>query len=96
MEWRARRALTRFSRPSIKRTARFTGAVDVALLNLPAGYAAPKVTVAPDQEQFEIVVSVPAVTAAADLPNIQFRVTTPSGSLLQRDTAMPTKVAVGQ
>lgn len=81
---------------AVKRTAHFTGAVDVALVNLPGGYSAPKVTVPGDQEQFEIVVTSPAVTAAVDLPNIQFRVTTPAGSLLQKDTAIATKVAPGQ
>jgi hypothetical protein len=81
---------------TVKRTARFAAPVEVALVNLPAGYESPKVTVTPDQEQFEIAVSAPAVTAAADLPNIQFRVSTPSGSLLQRDTAVPTRVTPGQ
>jgi hypothetical protein len=88
-------AQTKFA-GTVKRTARFTAPVDVALVNLPAGYAAPKVTLAPDQEQFEIVVSAPAVTAAADIPNVQYRVSTSSGSLLQRDTAMPTRVMPGQ
>jgi hypothetical protein len=88
-------AQTKFT-GTVKRTARFTGAVDVSLVNLPAGYAAPKVTVAAEQEQFEIAVSAPAVTAAADLPNIQFRVTSPLGSLMQKDVAVATKVMPGQ
>jgi hypothetical protein len=88
-------AQTKFT-GAVKRTARFTGAVDVSLINLPAGYAAPKVTVAPEQEQFEIVVSAPAVTAAADVPNIQFRVTSPLGNLMQKDVPVATKVAPGQ
>ena len=81
---------------AVKRTARFEGPVDVSLLNLPGGYSASKVTVAADQEKFEIVVTAPAVTAAADLPNIQFRVASPAGSLLQKDTPIPTKVMPGQ
>lgn len=88
-------AQTRFA-GTLKRTARFMGPVEVALVNLPAGYTVPKTLVAPDQEQFEIVVSAPAVAAAADIPNVQFRVSTPLGSLLQRDTAVPTKVSPGQ
>ncbi|HEY2253894.1 MAG TPA: hypothetical protein VGH74_22620 [Planctomycetaceae bacterium] len=52
-------------------------------------------TVPADQEPFEIIVSAPAVTAAADLPNIQFRVTSPLGSLMQKDVAVPTKVMPG-
>ena len=88
-------AQTKFT-GAVKRTARFTGAVDVSLVNLPAGYAAPKVTVAPEQEQFEIVVTSPAVAAAADLPNIQFRITSPLGNLMQKDVAVATKVAPGQ
>ncbi|MGE5191986.1 MAG: LamG-like jellyroll fold domain-containing protein [Deltaproteobacteria bacterium] len=85
-------AQTKFA-GTLKRTPRFARPVEVSLIGLPAGYAAPKVTIAPDQEQFEIVVSAPAVTAAADLPSVQFRVATPTGSLLQRDTPVPTKVA---
>jgi hypothetical protein len=81
---------------TVKRTARFSGAINVSLINLPAGYAAPIVTVAPDQEQFEIAVSAPAVTAAADLPNVQFRITSPLGSLMQKDVAVVTKVTPGQ
>jgi hypothetical protein len=84
-------AQTKFT-GAVKRTARFAAPVEVSLLNFPAGYSAPKAIIAPDQEQFEIVVSAPAVTAAADLPNIQFRVATPAGSLLQRDAPVPTKV----
>jgi hypothetical protein len=78
---------------AVKRTEGFTGAVEVALINLPAGYSAPQVTVPPDQEQFEIVVGTPAVAAAADLPNIQFRITTPQGHLLRPDAPVPTKAA---
>jgi hypothetical protein len=81
---------------AVKRTARFEGPVEVSLLNLPPGYSAPKIEVAADQEAFEIVVSAPAVTAAADLPNIQFRVASPMGSLLQKDTPVPTRVMPGQ
>jgi hypothetical protein len=88
-------AQTKFT-GTVKRTARFTGAVGVSLINLPGDYPAPQVMVAPDQEQFEIVVSAPAVTAAADLPNIQLRVATPTGSLLQKDMPVATKVAPGQ
>ncbi len=88
-------AQTKFT-GAVKRTARFDSPVEVTLVNLPAGYSAPKVTLGPDQEQFELVVSAPAVAAPADLPNVQFRVTTPSGGLLQRETPVPTKVITGQ
>ncbi len=81
---------------SVKRTGGFTGAVEVALVNLPAGYSAPKVTLPGNQEQFEIVVGTPAVAAAADLPNIQFRITTPQGKLLRPDLPVPTKAAPAQ
>lgn len=81
---------------TLKRTAPFTGAIEVSLVNLPAGYTAPKVTVAADQEQFEINVTAPAVATAADLANIVFRVTTPAGNRLQNDTPIPTKVAPPQ
>lgn len=81
---------------TVKRTVRFADAIEVALVNLPAGYSAPKVTVPADQEQFEIIVAAPAVAAAADLPNVQFRVTAISGGLLQKDTPIATKAVPGQ
>jgi hypothetical protein len=80
---------------SVKRAGGFTTSVEVSVLNLPAGYTAPKVTVPGDQEKFEIVVTAPAATAAADLPNIQVHVSSLSGSLLQKDTPLATKVAPG-
>jgi len=88
-------AQTKFT-GTVKRTSGFAQAVEVALVNLPAGYSAPKVTVPPEQEQFEIVVTAPAVTAAADLPNVQFRVTTPGGGPLQKDVGIATKVTPAQ
>jgi hypothetical protein len=84
-------AQTKFT-GTIKRTASFVSPIDVSILNLPAGYSAPKFTIAADQEQFELIVTSPAVTAAANLPNIQLRVTTPTGALLQKDTPIATNV----
>jgi len=59
----------------------------VALLNLPADYTAPKVMVPAGQEQFEIVITAPAVAAATDLPNIQFRIAAANGAPLQAGRA---------
>ena len=70
--------------------------VEVTLVNLPQGYAAPKVTIPGNQETFELTVSSPAVTAAADLPNIAFRVTTAGGQPLAANLPVATKVAPGQ
>jgi hypothetical protein len=78
---------------TVKRTAGFTGPVEVMLLNFPAGYAAPKVTVAPDQENFELTITAPAVTAAAEIPNIVLRVTSAGGTPLLADLPIGTKVA---
>lgn len=78
---------------TLKRSPGFAEPVDVLLVNLPAGYAAPKVTLAPEQEQFELVVTAPYVAAAADIPNVQLRVTTAAGAPLQADVAVATKVA---
>ncbi len=79
---------------SIKRTAGFTGAVNVQILNLPAGSTVPTVTIAPDQEAFELPVMTAAVTAAVDVPNVVIRVTlAETGKLLQPDTPLPVKIA---
>jgi hypothetical protein len=77
---------------SIKRAAGFNEPVVLSLLNLPAGYSATGVTVAPDQQQFELVITSPAVTAMSDIQNVQFRVATPAGALLALDRPIPTKV----
>ncbi|HTI50267.1 MAG TPA: hypothetical protein VL475_04925, partial [Planctomycetaceae bacterium] len=81
---------------TVKRAPGFSEAVGVAFVNLPAGYTAPKVTLAAGQEQFEIVVTAPAVTAAADLPNVALRVSTTAGNPLQNDVPIATKAAPGQ
>jgi hypothetical protein len=76
----------------LQRTAGFTQPVDLTLVNLPAGYSAPKIAIAADQDQFEIVVTAPEVAAAADLPNIALRVTAPNGKPLLGDLPIATKV----
>jgi hypothetical protein len=91
----AGKAETKFT-GHLKRTAGFTQPVEITLVNLPAGYTAPKVTLASSQEPFEIVVTAPEVTAAADLPNVALRVTTTEGSLLQTDLPVATKVTAGK
>jgi hypothetical protein len=78
---------------TVKRTAGFTGPVEVLLVGFPAGYTAPKVILPPDQENFELVVTAPAVTAAADVPNITLRATSANGTPLLGDMPIGTKVA---
>ena len=78
---------------TIKRTSGFTGAVNVQILNLPAGSTVPTVTITPDKETFELPVMTAAVTAALDVPNVAFRVTAAeTGKLLQADTPLATKI----
>jgi hypothetical protein len=79
-----------------KRTAGFAQPVEIALVNLPGGYSAPKVTLAADQETFEIVVTAPEIAAAADLPNVALRVTATDGSPLLKDLPIVTKVTPGK
>jgi hypothetical protein len=86
----AGKAETRFT-GTLKRTTGFADPVDVSLVNLPAGYVAQKTTVPADQEQFEIVVTAPEIATPADIPNVQFRVTSGGGSLLQADVPIATK-----
>lgn len=79
---------------TIKRTAGFKGAVNVQILNLPAGSTAPTVTVAPDQETFELTVTPAAVAAVMDVPNVVFRTTSvDGGKLVQPDIPLVTKVS---
>ncbi len=79
---------------TIKRTAGFKGALNVQVLNLPAGTTAPTVTVPPDQEAFEIAITPAAVTAVMDVPNVVFRVTAADGNKpVQADVPLPTKIS---
>jgi len=78
---------------TLKRTPGFVEPVAVRLANLPNGYTAPAVTVAPHQESFEIVVTAPEVKAAADLRGITFRVTLPNGAPLLDDVPVIAKAA---
>ncbi|MBS0265118.1 MAG: hypothetical protein JSS02_24515 [Planctomycetes bacterium] len=80
-------------RGTVKRAPSWTGAVSITLLNLPTGYTSAPVTVPPDQDQFELVIASPAITAAAKLANVQIRVATPLGNLLQVDTPVAVSVA---
>lgn len=78
---------------SMKRTVGFTAPVTVQILNLPAGTTVPPVTVAADQENFELVVTPAAVTAAAAVPNVVFRVTSgPSATPLLPDMPLTTRI----
>lgn len=91
----AGKAETKFT-GTLKRTAGYAQPVEISLVNLPAGYVAPKAIVAANQEQFEIVVTAPEVAAAADLPNVALRVTTTVGGLLQNDLPIATKATPGK
>ncbi len=84
---------------TVKRTAGFTGAVDVSLVNLPAGYMAPKVT----RPRFRCRNSSKSSSSATGRhcrgrtsPTSSSASTTPADSLLQKDTPIATKVAPGQ
>lgn len=79
---------------SIKRTPGFTGLVSVQILNLPAGSNVPPVTVAADQENFELSITPSTATAATDVPNVLLRVTSAeSGKPLLADTPLATKIS---
>ena len=80
---------------TIKRSPGFAEQVEVALLNLPASYTAPKVTLPPDQSQFEVVITAPKVTAEVNVANVVLRVTGPTGNLLQADMPLKAKVVPG-
>jgi len=75
----------------LQRTPGFAGPVEVTLVGLPAGYTAQAVTVAGDQNRFEIPVKGPAVAAETAVPNVKLRLTT-QGSLLVAE--MPVSLTV--
>lgn len=83
-------------RGTVKRSGGYSGTIEVALLNMPADYSAPKVTLPPGQEEFEIVVTAPASTASSELRSILFRATNELGGLVQADVPIVTMVAAGQ
>jgi hypothetical protein len=78
---------------TLTRSPGFTSGVTVSLVNLPAGYAAAPVVVAESQTAFELAITAPAVTAAADLPNIALRVIGPGGTPILPDMPVAVKVA---
>jgi hypothetical protein len=80
---------------TVKRSAGFTEPVELVLQRLPAGYTAAPVTLPPDQEKFELVVTAPPTSSDIDLKNISLKITTSRGKPLQRDLPVVTKVRPG-
>ena len=81
---------------TLKRTAGFAEPVELSLVNLPGGYSSAKVTVAPNQEQFEISLTAPEVAVAADIPRVAVRVTKVDGGLIHNDLPIGVKVTPGK
>jgi hypothetical protein len=79
---------------AVQRTPGFAGPIEVALVGLPAGYSAPAVNLAPDQDKFELIVRAPKVAAETPVPNVKLRVTT-GGSLLVPEISVNLKVVPG-
>lgn len=75
----------------LERTKGFTSPVHVTLTGFPKGYQVQPAVVPGDQNEFKIIVTAPAVTAAAAIPNVKLQVTT-SGSPLAADQDVPLKV----
>ena len=68
--------------------------VEVSLKGLPKEYLAPKVTVPPDQENFELIITSPRVTAGGEILNINFVVKDLKGNILQPELLLPARVEV--
>lgn len=80
-------------RGSVKRTAGFDRPVEVALAGLPQGYAAPRITVAPEQSDFELTITAGQEEKPRDLPNIKLQVTVAGGGAILPERDLPLKVA---
>ncbi|MGQ0636252.1 MAG: hypothetical protein ACT4QC_16685 [Planctomycetaceae bacterium] len=77
----------------LKRTPGFADPVVASLVGLPEGYSASAVTVPADQNEFQIVLAAPTLTAPADLPNVALRVTTLREGELLPDQPISVKAA---
>lgn len=76
----------------LERTKGFTSPVQVTLTGLPKEYKMQPAVVPGDQNEFKIIVTAPAVTAAAVIPNVKLQVTT-SGSPIAADQDVPLRIA---
>jgi hypothetical protein len=79
-------------RGTVKRTAGFTGSVDVKLSGFPQGYSAAKVTVPPGQEQFELRVTAAEEDKPKELPMITLTVATTGGGAILPNRTIPLRV----
>lgn len=68
--------------------------VEVFLKGLPKDYLAPHVTVPPDQESFEIIVTSPKVTAGGEILNVNFVIQDQKGHNLQPELLLPARIEV--
>jgi hypothetical protein len=68
---------------TITRAKQFQGDVVLAIVGLPKGFSAAKVTVPPDSKTFEIVVTAPKANEKRPIGKITFTVTDKSGRVLQ-------------
>ena len=68
--------------------------VEVSLTGLAADYHAPKVSVPPDQDSFEMVITSPKVTAGGEILNINFVLKDTRGNRLQNDVLFSTRIEV--
>lgn len=79
----------------IRRAPGFHEAVELAFLNFPGGFSAPKVIIPADRDEFEITVSAPALGAMMNVPGIFLRTTRTNGDLLLGDLAVKTRAEPG-
>lgn len=68
--------------------------IEASLTGLAADYLAPKVTIPPDQDHFEIIVTAPKVTAGGEILNINFVLKDRQGRRLQPDLLLPARIVV--
>jgi len=80
----------------IARTAPFAGAVDLALSGLPEGYKAAPVNIPADKDEFELVVTSPAVTEAATLSNLNVAAASGGRTLLNQGLELKVAPAAAQ
>lgn len=76
----------------LQRTEGFTLPVEVTLVGLPEGYQLTPAVVAPDADEFRILVKSPKVDSQQALPNVKLRVTS-EGSLLVAESPVALRVA---
>ena len=72
----------------LQRHPLFSEPVTITLDGLPAGYTAAPVTVAPEQSEFAITVTIPEAATAGEIPSLSLKAQQANGNVISKSTAV--------